>query len=65
MQSGGEDATIEKEDYASLSNLLPHFTTIPNIHKAWLFNYHTTNNSKQLQFITIIYLIVSYFTSVC
>ncbi|KEH27833.1 acylamino-acid-releasing enzyme-like protein, putative [Medicago truncatula] len=43
MQSGGEDATTEKENYASLSNLLPHFTTIPNIHKAWLFNSHTTN----------------------
>ncbi|KAL5066857.1 hypothetical protein RYX36_017744 [Vicia faba] len=28
----------EQQHYASLSNLLPHFTTIPTIHKAWLFN---------------------------
>jgi len=56
MQSDGEYATTEKEDYASFSNLLPHFSTIPNIHKAWLFNSHSTNSK---QFIDIIYLTIA------
>jgi acylaminoacyl-peptidase len=34
-------ATIEEEHYASFSNLLQHFTNIPNINKAWFFNSNT------------------------
>jgi acylaminoacyl-peptidase len=34
-------ATTEEENYASFSNLLPHFTNIPNINKAWFFNSNT------------------------
>ncbi|PNY15246.1 acylamino-acid-releasing enzyme-like protein, partial [Trifolium pratense] len=53
-------ATTEEEHYASFSNLLPQFTNIPSIHKAWFFNSNTlgmfsitqpdllTNNTKTL-----------------
>lgn len=48
-------ATTE-EDYASLSNILQQFTSIPTIDKAWLFKSNTHSSSSKLRFIHFFFL---------
>ncbi|RYR79508.1 hypothetical protein Ahy_A01g004321 [Arachis hypogaea] len=45
MQNQIPTPATEEDNYASLSNLLQEFTTIPNIDKAWLFNSHSTSKA--------------------